>query len=187
MSEASFIVIETAGATGGVWPADGSSPPHVSWQEVLDRACAELAAAGIPVVHGFDQARAGSTCAGPVSDERSAERAVLAALAGAHLVVVATAPRELVDMLCEDLRRLGTLDHRLGDTAEQIAAVGPAELAILERLLAGDTLGRAAAALHLSRRTADRRLATARRSLGASSTAEALATAVRTGLLLPPS
>jgi DNA-binding CsgD family transcriptional regulator len=187
MSEASFVVIETTGPSRGVRSADGGAPVDVSWQAVLNRACAELAAAGVPVVHGFVGARSGTTCAGPVADERSAERAVLAALAGARLVVVATAPREVVDMLCEDLRRLGTLDHRLADAPEQTTAVGPAERVILERLLAGETLGQAAAALHVSRRTADRRLAKARRALRASSTAEALATAVRTGLLPPPS
>ena len=187
MSAASFIVIEKAPATGNAWPAEGSGPQDVGWQAVLDRECAGLAAAGVRVLRDFDAARPGTTCAGLVADERSAQRAVLAALAGAHLVVVAIAGREVVDMLCDDLRRLGTLDHRLGDAAEQDSTLGPAERAVLERLLAGDTLGQAAAALHLSRRTADRRLATARRALGASSTAEALAIAVRTGLLPQPS
>ncbi|HKC27720.1 MAG TPA: helix-turn-helix domain-containing protein, partial [Jatrophihabitans sp.] len=57
--------------------------------------------------------------------------------------------------------------------------------ALLARLLAGDTLGEAARALHISRRTADRRLAAARRALGVDSTPAALRLAAQLGIAHP--
>jgi DNA-binding CsgD family transcriptional regulator len=151
----------------------------------FDRACADLAAQGHSIRPTFEAAAPGMACAGEVSDRRTAQQAVLAALAGAHLVVLASATREVIDMLCEDLRRLGILDHRLAPEQPAGPALAPAERALIERLLAGDSLGQAAKALHLSRRTADRRLASARRTLGAATTAEALAIAVQNGLRPP--
>ncbi len=167
VSDQSFIVIESG------------SP------EAFDRACAELASVGLPVTATFDRARPGRVCAGHVTDNQTAQQAVLAALAGAHLVVATSAPRQVIDMLCDDLRRLGTLDHRVGDARPVAPRLGPTERALIERLLAGDSLGQAALALHLSRRTADRRLAAARHALGATTTAEALAIAIKTGLHPP--
>ncbi len=176
MPAASYVVIE------------GGAP------DAFERACAEVAAQGIRVVRTFDEAAAGAgtAYAGRVADQQAAQRAVLAALAGAHLVVVATAAREVIDMMCEDLRRLGALDHRVAATGAPgqdqgldpglDPGLGRTERAVLERLLRGDSLGEAANALHLSRRTSDRRLADARRALGAATTAEALAIAVRIGL-----
>lgn len=179
MSTQTFIVLEAAA--------------HADFQ----RACADLAARGLTVTQAFkvpeargvvparantETAAPGLACAGEVSDRQTAQQAVLAALAGADLVVLACAPREVIDMLCEDLRRLGTLDHRLTQQPPSGPALPPAERALIEHLLAGDSLGAAAKALHLSRRTADRRLASARRTLGAATTAEALAIAVQLGL-----
>jgi DNA-binding NarL/FixJ family response regulator len=54
--------------------------------------------------------------------------------------------------------------------------------ALLGQLLGGATLGQAARALHLSRRTADRRLAAARAALEARTTAEALRRAAELGV-----
>jgi DNA-binding CsgD family transcriptional regulator len=53
---------------------------------------------------------------------------------------------------------------------------------LLELLLTGATIGEAARRLHISRRTADRRLAAARRALDAGTTAEALRAAARLGV-----
>jgi hypothetical protein len=160
---ASYVVIE------------GGAP------DALERACADLAARGLRIAATLELAGPGTAYAGQVTDERTAQQAVLAALAGAHLVVVAAAPREVTDMLCEDLRRLGALDHRAGAPATTGAGLSDTERALLERLILGDSLGEAANALHLWR-TADRRLAAARRALGAATTAEALAIAVRIGM-----
>lgn len=59
------------------------------------------------------------------------------------------------------------------------------EVALLQMLLTGMTLGEAARTAHLSRRTADRRLASARLALGAGSTTQALIRASARGDLLP--
>ena len=167
MRQASYVVIE-------------SDAP-----DALERARADAAARGLAIAANLEAAKPGTVYTGQVTDERAAQHAVLAALAGADLIVAATAPREVIDRLCEDLRRLGTLDHQVGAPATQSHGLGDTERALLELLLGGDSLGEAANALHLSRRTADRRLATARRALGAATTAEALAIAARIGLKPP--
>jgi DNA-binding NarL/FixJ family response regulator len=117
-----------------------------------------------------------------VADREAAVAAVLAAVRGADLVVTATAKRDVIDQLCDDLRRLGTVEHRVEAAVRPAVTLSADERALLAALLGGASLGEAAAALHLSRRTADRRLATARRALGASSTAEALVLAAQAGV-----
>lgn len=145
-------------------------------------AATELAANGWPIVDGLRPPAGGrAVCVGRIGDGSDAARAVLAAVAGARLVLEASAPREVIDELCDDLRRLGEVDHRLvGSGATPL--VTPDERALLELLLGGATIGEAARRLHISRRTADRRLAAARRALAAPTTAEALRAAARLGL-----
>lgn len=63
------------------------------------------------------------------------------------------------------------------------ASVDPEARALISRLAAGATLGQAAKAVHMSRRTADRRLAQARRALGVERTVVAIAWAHRLGWL----
>jgi DNA-binding NarL/FixJ family response regulator len=60
------------------------------------------------------------------------------------------------------------------DAAERECPLTGEERRLLELLAAGQALGEAAEALHLSRRTADRRMAAARGKLGVRSTAEAV-------------
>jgi DNA-binding CsgD family transcriptional regulator len=118
-----------------------------------------------------------------VADAASAAQAVLAAMGGVDLVVVATGPRDVIDQLCDDLRRLGELDHRVGGGGSPAPAIlSGDERALLAQLIGGASLGEAARALHLSRRTADRRLAAARRALNATTTSEALVLAQRLGV-----
>jgi DNA-binding CsgD family transcriptional regulator len=117
-----------------------------------------------------------------VTDRAEASAAVLAAVRGAEVVVLATADRAVIDQLCDDLRRLGELDHRIGERSDAGPELSADERALLAQLIAGRSLGEAARALHLSRRTADRRLASARRALGAASTSEALVIAWRNGV-----
>jgi DNA-binding NarL/FixJ family response regulator len=155
------VVIEGAAASGAV--------------ELM---CADLAGRGLAIRADWRSARPGVVCTGVVDDEPSAEQAVLAALRGAQLVVAATADREVIDRMCDDLRRLGPLDHRIEESAA-VPVLTSEERLLVERLLAGDSLGDAAAVLHLSRRTADRRLASARRALRVTTTAELLAAAAR--------
>jgi DNA-binding CsgD family transcriptional regulator len=134
------------------------------------------------IVEGWHRPLRGSpvVCVGAVLTGSAASAAVLAAVAGSSLVIDAAADRDLIDRLCDDLQHLGQLEHRLAPPRPP--ALPPAELELLALLMGGATLGQAARALHLSRRTADRRLSSARRTLGAGSTAEAVAAAGRLGI-----
>lgn len=142
--------------------------------EEVARAAAEVRAAGWSTASGW----AGPAPSAPVvrigvvSSADTASAAVLAAVRGDGLVVDARAERRVVDRLCDDLRRLGSLDHRLTRGHEVELSVD--QRALLDLLASGVPLGRAAEQLHLSRRTADRRLAAARLALGAASTTEAV-------------
>ena len=134
------------------------------------------------VVSGWRRPAAGgdTLCVGTVANADDAAAAVLCAVSGARLVVHAVADRDVTDRLVDDLRRLGSLDHRIGTREPHV--LGRDERQLLALLLGGATLGRAASQLHISRRTADRRLANARAALGARSTSEAVAAAARAGV-----
>lgn len=112
-----------------------------------------------------------------VVDEATAATAALAALQGRAVLVDARAARSVVDQLCDDLRRLGRLDHRVwGDRVDgDRPLLTEDEHALLRLLGEGVSLGGAAQALHVSRRSADRRLAAARQALEADSTGAAVA------------
>ncbi|HWJ81625.1 MAG TPA: hypothetical protein VNS55_05245 [Nocardioides sp.] len=114
-----------------------------------------------------------------VACAEDAATAVLAALAGADLVLACTAPDEVVDALVDDLWHLGPVEH----VAAPGVSLSAEQVALLARLAAGESLGEAAAGLHLSRRTADRRLAQARAALDVRTTAEAVVVATRRGLV----
>jgi len=101
-------------------------------------------------------------------------QAVRLGLEGFGLLVVGRAERSILDRLYDDLRSLGRLEI-LTEPVEDVAATLTVEERELLGLLAeGLTLGQAAATVHVSRRTADRLLASARRRLGVATTAEAL-------------
>ncbi len=153
----------------------------------VDRAVTEVRDAGWQVGQGFPaypwrpppEARVARV--GVVRTHEDAAAAVLAAVGGCGLVVAGRADREVLDRLCDDLRRLGPVDHRLPTLADTVGGgtAGADELtaeerALLVHLAEGLSLGEAAARLHVSRRTADRRLASARRRLGVDSAAEAV-------------
>jgi DNA-binding NarL/FixJ family response regulator len=160
-SGAPLFVVAEGGAVGGL------------------RVAAERARLrGLAVTDGFAAARPGTACRGAVSDESSAQQALLAALAGADLLVAADADAATVDRLCDDLRRIGRVEHLTGDDAtdgSQLDRLDDDVIALLALLARGLSLGAAATRLHLSRRTADRRLAQARAALGAHGTAEVVA------------
>ncbi|HEY8239079.1 MAG TPA: hypothetical protein VIF63_06565 [Candidatus Limnocylindrales bacterium] len=154
-------------------------------EEAFTRVASELRAAGWNVTDGFerqvprvDRAVRSGTVAGP----RDAAAALLAALDGVGLVIHGCAPRSVLDRLLDDLRHVGPVEHR-----RRLEPAPPAldadELAILRMLGEGQRLGDAADALGLSRRTADRRLAAARRALGTERTVEAVSRARRLGWL----
>jgi DNA-binding NarL/FixJ family response regulator len=132
----------------------------------------ELERQGRRVIRGWRQ-DASIVCTGEVVDASDAAEALLAAVAGAGLVVQARADRAVIDRLVDDLRRLGPVDHCTTEP-DPGPTLTSDERRLLDRLADGQTLGQAAAALNLSRRTADRRLASARKKLGAATTAEAV-------------
>jgi len=148
-------------------------------EHALADAVRELERRGFRVVRGWRQ-DASIVCVGPVVDAADAAEALLAAVAGAGIVVHARSDRFVVDRLVDDLRRLGRVDHRTSEP-EPRPALTADERRLLDRLADGRTLGEAAADLSLSRRTADRRLAAARKKLGAATTAEAIVSHTRHG------
>jgi DNA-binding CsgD family transcriptional regulator len=109
-----------------------------------------------------------------VRTEADAGEVVLAALGGDSLAVESGTDPALVERIQGDLRRLGRDDALALEAAGPVAALSPDGAGLLGRLVGGMSLGEAAASLHLSRRTADRRLAEARVALGVATTAEAL-------------
>lgn len=131
-----------------------------------------------PPRHGFAVTDARVVCHGAVLDADDAAAAVLAAARGAGIVAAVGPTPELAPRVFEDLSRLGTV--------QTLAAIEPVDdapdtlldresYALLAALAQGQTLGVAARSLSISPRTADRRLAAARRRLGVTTTAEALA------------
>ena len=151
-----------------------------------------LRAAGKRIIDGFRapaHPRRGSVCVGVVDNEATAVEALLAVLAGAGLVVEARGDRAVIDRFVDDLRRRGPVDHRAAGGTGAGAAPEPdlsvEARAILGMLAMGLSLGEAAHVLGLARRTADRRLAEARRALGVTRTTEAIAKARRLGWLDP--
>lgn len=135
-------------------------------------AIADLRSAGDELVPGWN-ARRGVVCTGTVSSAEDAAAALLAAVGGAGVLIHARADRDVIDRLCEDLRRLGRLDHRVGARPPRVRLTRE-ERALIELLLDGQSLGSAARTLNLARRTADRRLASVRAKLHVETTAEAL-------------
>lgn len=142
---------------------------------------------GFVVVDGFRPPirSAGVVCIGTIDGPEAAAKALLAALGGAGIVVEAQADRPTIDRLVDDLRRRGPVDHRtVADAVEPMSPEISVEArAILSLLAMGVSLGEAAHMLGLARRTADRRLAEARRTLGVERTTEAIARARRLGWL----
>jgi DNA-binding NarL/FixJ family response regulator len=145
------------------------------------------------IVNGFRRpvgATGATICVGVVADRATAADALLAALGGAGLVVEARADSDTTDRLVDDLRRLGRVEHRFvrpEEAADRDAApLGPESRAILGLLAEGHSLGEAATLVGLARRTADRRLAEARRALGVERTTEAITRARRLGWLGGP-
>jgi DNA-binding CsgD family transcriptional regulator len=159
-----------------------------------ERVTASLAAAGSEVIAGFllpvarERSRAAPplVCAGVVADAKGAAAALLAALAGAGVVIEATAERVTIDRLVDDLRHLGPVEHRIVTETPAEPEIPREARAILGLLAEGHSLGEAAGILGISRRTADRRIGEARGALGVTRTTEAIARAKALGMLGTP-
>jgi hypothetical protein len=159
--------------THGAVPTSEAMPTAGS--AALSACVADAESAGWRVLPGW-QVPAGAlddvVLTGSVRSTGDAGAAMLAAVAGAGLIVLADADRDVIDLFCDDLRRVGTLDHRVGEDAG--AALSADDRRLLELLAGGLTLGQAATRLHLSRRSADRRLASARAALEVATSGEAV-------------
>jgi DNA-binding CsgD family transcriptional regulator len=140
-----------------------------------------LASDGWTLVHGWtiphqtwNAAHARVICTGQVKTEDDAASALIAAARGAG-VLVAIEDGALLERFYEDLSRLGDVEiARPSGIDRRVAQLTSEEARLLELLGEGRTLGQAAAELYVSRRTADRRLASARARLGVRTTAEAV-------------
>jgi hypothetical protein len=155
--------------------------------ERLDAAVDELTAAGCKVLVGWslpvepwDLSHDHVVCAGRVDTTAEASAALLAAVRGAGLVIAIGDSSDVADTFLDDLCHLGSVDDR---RSADRRCLGLDQRRLLELLATGHTLPKAAAALHLSLRTAERRLAAIRTALGVGSTAEAILAARRTGEL----
>ncbi|WP_100444366.1 LuxR family transcriptional regulator [Glycomyces xiaoerkulensis] len=110
---------------------------------------------------------------GTVADDHTASQAVLAAARGAGVVAVAAGDIALA--LAADLRRVGPLGHTPGrPEPDDGLDLDPEQRALLNRLAAGSTIAAAAEAEFVSLRTANRRIAAARATLGVKTTREAV-------------
>lgn len=152
--------------------------------DAIVRRCA---AAGWSAHRGFallepawDLAERRLVCHGSVGDEHTASQAVLAAARGAGVVAVAAGPLAL--SLAADLKRVGPLGLTPGKTeAADGLDLDAEQRALLARLAAGSTIAAAAEAEFVSLRTANRRIAGARASLGVKTTREAVMIYIKHG------
>jgi DNA-binding CsgD family transcriptional regulator len=146
----------------------------------LTTAIEDLREAGWLVRHGWrapSSSWAAETgrhvCFGSIDTKADAQAALLAAARGAGVVAHVTGGRGLLERFFEDLRSCGDVEYRAArETGGRLA---PEQQKLLELIAEGASLGEAAKHLHISRRTADRRLAAARAALGVRTTAEAVA------------
>lgn len=124
---------------------------------------------------------------GRVPDMDTAALAVLAAARGAAVVVIADERSESGRAVLADLSRIGAVlrDPNLDPVDETTAHGGDGlpltdeQRSLLDRLGAGETIAAAAEAEFLSLRTANRRIAEARKALGVRTTREAVLTYLR--------
>jgi hypothetical protein len=130
--------------------------------------------AGWQVVRGWvaPLGREPVVCTGVIRTTDDARRALLAVIGGAGLIVLTSGDQRTIDQLVDDLRRLGDVDHAT-DVAARPAPLLRSQRALLALLREGLTIRQAASRLGIPGRTADRRLAAARRALGVRSTADA--------------
>ena len=114
---------------------------------------------------------------GRVPDRETVRLVVLAAARGAGVVAITDTTGDIGRSLLADLTRLGPVHRDAGGTDQAPAESGdllPEQRALLDRLANGETIAAAAAAEFLSLRTANRRIAQARETLGVRTTREAV-------------
>lgn len=106
-----------------------------------------------------------------VQQQADAQRAVLTALDGTGVLVRVAAPALVVDDLVDDLRRIRPV---LVASADTTVPLETETWRLLHSLVHGATLAVAARELHMSSRTANRRVTVAREVFGVTSRAQLL-------------
>jgi hypothetical protein len=131
----------------------------------------EVAGAGWTQVGPGSPLKPGTLVAMVVTDPAGAQAAVLEAMRGAGVLVRADGERAVVDDLVEDLANLGQVLRVDGGQAIELE---PDTWRLLHALAAGTTASVAARSLHLSIRTANRRIADAKEAMGVQTRAQLL-------------
>jgi DNA-binding CsgD family transcriptional regulator len=159
-------------------------------EDALAAVVAEVRAGGAGVRRGWESSATipagrleGTVFTGVIATDEEASAALLLAARGAGLVVAVhetTAEgAPLLPRFFEDLRHLGPVTLRGVEPLVPSASLDPEQAALLELLARGTSVADAARELHVSRRTAQRRLVAARQALGVRTTAEAVIVARR--------
>jgi DNA-binding NarL/FixJ family response regulator len=121
--------------------------------------------------------RGGSRCwCGAIETEADAQSALLAAARGGQVVALAATDATVMDAFIDDLRLTGRVEIVDAAVPDRCTAITPQQAALLDLVGRGVSVAAAARALHVSRRTAARRLADARDALGVATTTEAVVT-----------
>lgn len=136
-----------------------------------DAVAAEVVGAGWAVQPATSAADPASIVSAVVADRSDARAAVLLAIRGRGLLIRARAERGVVDDLVEDLSRIAPV--LFFDYASAIR-LDPDTWRLLHALADGVTVSAAARTLHLSIRTANRRITEARDVMGARTRAQLL-------------
>lgn len=163
---------------------------------ILEGVRADLVRSGWEVVDGFEGGVGPrAVLAGIVNGDQAAAAALLAALDGRGLLVLASCGDDTRHRLLMDLGRVGPVTHHAAPAesgragaalsdADVPGAIGAQGLALLALVAEGHSVGEAATRLGISRRTADRHLGAARAVLHATTTAGAVGEATRRGWLV---
>ena len=141
--------------------------PRDAATQHLAAAVAKARADGWTIVRGWAAplSRELVICTGWVRSDDDARRALLAAVAGAGLVIGVRTSHATLGRLVDDLRRLGRVE-RIAVPDPNAAQLTDGQRALLSLLAEGLTIREAAAELGVHRTTAARRLEEARRLLG---------------------
>lgn len=140
-------------------------------KSVHDAVADEVVGAGWTLQSSSSAADPASIVSAVVADGSDAQAAVLLAIRGRGLLISARAERGVVDDLVEDLSRVGPV--LFFDDASAIR-LEPETWRLLHALADGVTVSVAARSLHLSIRTANRRITEARNVMGAQTRAQLL-------------
>jgi DNA-binding NarL/FixJ family response regulator len=123
--------------------------------------------------HEWSVSNARVVCCGPVSTFDEVAAALLAAVRGAGIIARIEPDAEPARRLREELRSLGPVEERASKHGD-VTELSLEQIELCRLLGQGLSLADAATHLHLSRRTAFRRLASVREALNVETTREAV-------------